>query len=122
MKVLLIDDSAIMRMMLKSLLKQVDLTDVTEAGNGIEGMAVLAKTAIDIVFLDLHMPQMDGAEFLKAVKQKPEFAKLPVIVISSDSEATQTEELKRLGASCYITKPFRVEGLRQALEAAVPKG
>lgn len=122
MKVLLIDDSAIMRMMLKSLLKQVDLTDVIEAGNGLEGLQALAANKIDLVFLDLHMPQMDGAGFLREAKSKPEFASIPVVVVSSDSESGQAEELKRLGASSYITKPFRVEGLRQALDTILPKG
>jgi len=120
MKVLLIDDSSIMRMMLRSLLKQVDLNDIVEAGNGLEGLAALGAQKADLIFLDLHMPQMDGAEFLEQLRKKPEYAAIPVIVVSSDAETTQADELKRLGASSYITKPFRVEALRQALTAVLP--
>lgn len=121
MKALLIDDSAIMRMMLKSILKQVDITDIVEAGNGLEGIQALTAGQFQVVFLDLHMPQMDGASFLKEVRAKPEYASLPIVVVSSDTESGQVEELKRLGATTYITKPFRVENLRQALESILPK-
>ncbi len=116
MKVLLIDDSAIMRMMLKSLLKQVNITDVVEAGNGIEGLEALSQHVIDLVILDLHMPEMDGPSFLREVK-KSQWAAVPVVVVSSDSDADQVEETKNLGACSYITKPFRVEGLQKALAA-----
>jgi two-component system, chemotaxis family, chemotaxis protein CheY len=119
MKVLLIDDSAIMRMMVKSLLKQVGLTDIVEAGNGIEGIAAIGNETIDLVFLDLHMPQMDGLEFLKQLRAKPEYANLPVIVLSSDAEQSQVEVARRLGANSYITKPFRIDGLRAAMQEAL---
>lgn len=114
MKVLLIDDSAIMRMMLKSLLKQVNLTDVVEAGNGVEGLEALSQHAIDLIILDLHMPEMDGPSFLREVK-KTQWAGIPVVVVSSDADTEQVAETKRLGACTYITKPFRVEGLQKAL-------
>jgi len=121
MKVLLIDDSSIMRMMVKSLLKQVDLNEITEAANGIEGLQAVGAQKFDVVFLDLHMPQMDGLEFLKALRAKPEHAGLPVIVLSSDSEQSQAQEAKRLGANSYITKPFRVESLRSVLDEVLKK-
>jgi two-component system chemotaxis response regulator CheY len=122
MKVLLIDDSAIMRMMLKSLLKQVALEDVVEAGNGIEGLKTLESTPVDLIMLDLHMPEMDGPDFLRAVK-KTQWSSIPVIVVSSDAESGQVKETIELGAKGYITKPFRIEGLREALaDVAAVKG
>ena len=120
MKVLLLDDSAIMRMMLKSLLKQVDITDVTEAGNGLEGLQQLARSAYDLIILDMHMPQMDGPGFLAEMRKRPEWAGIPAIVVSSDTESQQMEEARRLGAKAYIAKPFRLEGLRKALDTALP--
>jgi CheY-like chemotaxis protein len=110
-----------MRMMVKSLLKQVDLTDILEASNGLEGLKAVAAQKIDLVFLDLHMPEMDGLEFLKQLRAKPEHAGMPVIVLSSDTEAAQVAEAKRLGANSYITKPFRVENLRAVLDEVLKK-
>jgi two-component system chemotaxis response regulator CheY len=109
-----------MRMMLKSLLQQVELTDVVEAGNGIEGVAALKQQQVDVIILDLHMPEMDGISFLRTVKEHPTWTNIPVIIISSDGEAKQIDEAKRLGACSYVTKPFRVDGLRQALQSAFP--
>ncbi len=121
MKVLLIDDSSIMRMMVKSLLKQVDLTDIVEAGNGLEGLKAVAEQAIDVIFLDLHMPEMDGMEFLKRLRATPEYASIPVVVLSSDTEESQAQEAKKQGANSYITKPFRVEALRATLDEVLTK-
>lgn len=121
MRVLLVDDSAIMRMMLRSLLKQVQLTDVVEAENGLEGIGILRSKKIDLVLLDLHMPEMDGIAFLKTVKGEPPLSAVPVIIVSSDADARQIDEAQRLGACSYVTKPFRLEGLRDALSCAFPQ-
>ncbi|MBD3240982.1 MAG: response regulator [Chitinivibrionales bacterium] len=120
MKVLLIDDSSIMRMMLKSLLSQVKLTEVIEAANGNEGMQVLSRESIGLILLDLHMPEMDGVAFLSQLRRTQQWSGIPVIVVSSDADTEQMEEAKRLGACAYVTKPFRIEGLAEALRTAFP--
>jgi two-component system chemotaxis response regulator CheY len=109
-----------MRMMVKSLLRQVKLTDVMEAGNGVEAVAALGRETVDLIMLDLHMPEMDGITFLREIKKQREWANIPVIIISSDTEKAQIDEAKRLGACSYITKPFRTEGLKEALACAFP--
>lgn len=120
MKVLLIDDSAIMRMMLASLLNQVAPCDVTEAADGQDGIEWLNRARFDLVLLDLHMPGMDGMEFLRYRQTSPALLTVPVIVISSDAEGQQMTAAEELGASAYVTKPFTFSGLRTALSAAMP--
>jgi two-component system chemotaxis response regulator CheY len=120
MKVLIVDDSSFMRTMLKSLLKQVGLTDVFEASNGEEGLEALRKTPAQLVLLDLHMPVLDGLGFLRAAKADPALKDIPVVVVTSDTEKSQIDEVLKSGACCYMTKPFRVEGLREALSTALP--
>ncbi len=119
MKVLLIDDSAVMRLMLKSLLKQYDFTDVAEAGNGMEGIGILNKGPIDLILLDLHMPELDGLELLRMLKSNAHWRNIPVIIITSDSEKDKLREGMKLGADSYITKPFRNEGLKEAIALAM---
>jgi two-component system chemotaxis response regulator CheY len=120
MKVLIVDDSVTIRMILKGLLKQLELTDVVEACDGKAALEVLSKQPIGLLLLDIHMPNMDGLACLGAVKQNPALAGTPVIIISSDTTPEQIESARALGAHAYIKKPFRIEGLREALEALFP--
>jgi two-component system chemotaxis response regulator CheY len=120
MKVLIVDDSATIRMILKGLLKQLELTDIEEASDGKIALDVLSKQRIDLLLLDIHMPNLDGLGCLEAVRKSPVLAGLPVIIISSDTTPAQIETARALGAHAYIKKPFRIEGLREALEALFP--
>jgi two-component system chemotaxis response regulator CheY len=121
MKVLITDDSATIRMMLKGILKQLNVTDVVEAANGLEAIEVAGREPIRLVLLDIHMPTMDGLACLEKLKNDPKTAQLPVIIISSDTVQQQLDRARELGAHAYIKKPFRVEGLRDALVACVPE-
>jgi two-component system, chemotaxis family, chemotaxis protein CheY len=122
MKVLLVDDSSIIRMMLKNILSQMGVSEFTEAGNGIEGFAAMGNAAYDVVFLDMHMPEMDGLEFLERKNRNPALADIPVIVVSSDAEKNQMDKAMALGARTYVTKPFRFEALKDALQRATVRG
>jgi two-component system chemotaxis response regulator CheY len=109
-----------MRMMLKSLLKQVQITDVLEAENGMTGLEALGTQAVGLILLDLHMPHMDGLTFLREREKRSDWSAVPVIVISSDTENAQLRQAQQCGACSYITKPFRLEDLRDALACAFP--
>ena len=120
MKVLIADDSSTIRMILKGLLKQLQITETIEASDGKAALETLSQNKVDLVLLDIHMPNMDGLSALQAIKQASGTASLPVIIISSDTTASQIESAQTLGAHAYIKKPFRIEGLREALTAAFP--
>ncbi len=121
MKVLIIDDSPFMRTMFKGLLRQFQLTDVIEAGNGHEGLKLLTNNEVKLILLDLHMPVMDGITFLNEINKNPDLTHIPIILVSSDKEASLVNDALKLGACSYISKPFRIEGLKSALEVAFPE-
>ena len=121
MKVLIVDDSATIRMMLKGILKQINITDVMEAGDGAQALEILTKESVQLLLLDIHMPKMDGLKCLECVKSTERTATIPVIIISSDTVQTQLDRARDLGAHAYIKKPFRIEGLRNALAACLPE-
>src|SRR5262245_8240577 len=121
MKVLITDDSATIRMMLKGILKQLNVLDVVEAADGSEAIEVVNREPIRLVLLDIHMPKMDGLTCLERLKGNEKTAQLPVIIISSDTVPQQLDRARDLGAHAYIKKPFRVEGLREALAACLPE-
>jgi two-component system, chemotaxis family, chemotaxis protein CheY len=120
MKALITDDSATIRLILKGLLKQLQITEVIEASNGHQALSILEKQDVDFVLLDIHMPVMDGLGCLEALRSHARLSNLPVIMVSSDTAEPQIERAQALGAHAYIKKPFRVDGMREALLAVCP--
>ncbi len=123
--VLIVDDSAIVRTMVKKALGMagLDLGQVHEAANGKEALAVLGRTWIDVVFADINMPEMTGAELIQRMKADPALSATPVVIVSSEQTQARIEEMKRCGAKAYVKKPFRPEQFRAVVEELLgPKG
>lgn len=105
-KVLIVDDSEFNRLILKELLQ--DEYDIIEAENGLEGIEILRnrESEIDIVLLDIVMPEMDGFEMLTAMNRYKFIDKIPVIMISAENGMSFMDKAYKLGASDYIRRPF----------------
>ena len=116
--VLIADDSAIVRTMVRKALGMAGLPlgDVHEAANGVEALAILRASWIDVVFADINMPEMSGAELVRQMKADPALASTPVVIVSSESSEARVAELKRSGARAYVKKPFRPEQFRAVVE------
>jgi CheY-like chemotaxis protein len=117
---MIVDDSAIMRMMVKNILSQIMSAEVFEAGTGKAALEQLIAGPVDLVLVDVHMPEMGGLDLLKTMKGVPALKDIPVVVVSSDTDQLQIDEARELGAATYVTKPFRKEALQQALALALP--
>jgi len=100
-KILLADDSAFMRKILKDILVGMGFSSFVEAGDGKEAIAQFEAEKPGLVLLDVIMPQMDGIEVLKAIGQKAN-----VIIVSAVGQEQMIEEAKGHGAKGYIVKPF----------------
>jgi two-component system chemotaxis response regulator CheY len=116
LNVLVVDDSAVMRaMIIKTLrLSGLPLHDIHEASHGEEGLHMLAQHWIDLVLLDLNMPVMNGEEMLTRVRQSPETADMPVIVVSTEGSETRIAALRQQGVE-FVHKPFTPEKLRETV-------
>ena len=114
--VLVVDDSAVMRgMILKALrLSGVELGEVYQAGNGQEGLDVLDRHWVDIVFADIHMPVMSGEEMVQNIQARPDISDVPIVIISSDKSQTRIDALEKQGIR-YICKPFTPETIRKVV-------
>ncbi|MGD9792954.1 MAG: PleD family two-component system response regulator [Acidimicrobiia bacterium] len=116
MKVLIVDDSRAMRAMLKSIMTDLGF-EVLEAGHGIEGLAQLeANPAIDLALVDWNMPQMDGLEFVKALRQDRRNAELKVMMVTAENDMAKMARALMVGADEYAMKPLTRDAIIAKLE------
>lgn len=115
--VLVVDDSDLIRtMILKTLrMAQVPLGATYEAGNGREALDVLEGNWVDLVLTDINMPVMDGMEMVARMRESSDLAGIPVIVVSTEGAADRLDQLKEMGVSAYVRKPFTPERLRDVI-------
>jgi two-component system, chemotaxis family, chemotaxis protein CheY len=123
LNVLVVDDSPVMRRMVRRSLGMSGLSvgEVHEAGNGLEALTVLGKNAVDVVIADINMPEMDGVEMVERMAADRALSHLPVVMVSSDRSEGKIERLKALGVRAYLTKPFRPETFKEVVEELVPE-
>lgn len=108
---LVVDDSPVMRKVIIKTVKLsgVDIGEMYEAGNGIEGLEEARNNWVDLILTDINMPEMDGITFIKELKEDEVLKSIPVIVISTEGRDDVVKKALDYGASDYITKPFRPE-------------
>ena len=116
MRVLIVDDSATMRRIIRNNLKFAGYDDAIEAGNGVEGLACLAGNSIGLVMTDWNMPEMNGIEFVKAIRSNEQLKQLPVLMITTVAERENIMIALAAGVTNYIVKPFDAETLKKKLE------
>lgn len=116
MRVLIVDDSGTMRRIIRNNLKFAGFDDAVEAGNGVEGLACLADNPIGLVITDWNMPEMNGIEFVKAIRSQDQYKGLPILMITTMAEKEEIMVALSAGVSNYIVKPFDAETLKKKLE------
>jgi len=114
-KILVIDDEAIIRLSCERVLAS-EGHEVKIAGNGKEGISMLEKEPFDLVLLDMKMPDMDGFEVLKIIKER--WAETMVIIITGYSTVQMAVQTMKLGAHKFIEKPFTPDILTAAVSRA----
>lgn len=123
MRILTVDDSRAMRRIIRGAAEVLGF-EFLEASNGLEALAVLDREAgnVDLITLDVNMPEMNGLECLRAIKKDPRYAKIPVVMVTAELEKGIVGEAIRLGACHYITKPFSPQEITARLMEAVGMG
>ena len=106
LKILVVDDSKVMREMIIACLRSVANLEFSQAASGLEAIERLSLGTYDLVFLDLNMPDIGGFEVVEFVRSQDTLKELPIVVVTTrGEEATRTRALQ-LGASRFMTKPF----------------
>ena len=116
MKALVVEDSTTIRMILRKFLGKLGF-DVVEAGNGREGLDRLKEmTRADVVLVDWNMPEMNGVDFVRAVRADHGYDGLPLVMVTTNVELENVAEALDAGANEYVMKPFTLDMIREKLE------
>ena len=116
-KILLVDDAAFMRMMVKDTLTKAGYTDLYEAADGLQAVETYAEIQPDLVIMDITMPNMDGLEALKAIKGKDPNA--VVVRCSAMGQESMVIEAIKSGAKDFIVKPFKPDRILKTVSSIV---
>lgn len=116
LNILVVDDSSVMRkMIIRSIhITGLDIGEVHEAENGREGLDLLDKNWVDLLFIDVNMPIMNGMEMLDLVRGNPETRDLSILIISTESNKKRIKEINEKKAG-FVHKPFTPEELRSKI-------
>ena len=107
-RILVVDDSATVRQQVGMTLTQAGYA-VTEAGDGVEGLAALEKGGISMVICDVNMPRMSGLDMLENIKRDPKLSAIPVVMLTTEGHPSLVDRAKKAGAKGWIVKPFKAE-------------
>jgi len=116
MKVLVVDDFATMRRILKNVLRQIGFRNISEAENGRDALSQLKKEKFDLILCDWNMPEMSGLELLQAIRSDDNLKDIPFVMVTAEAKKENIIEAVKAGVDSYIVKPFTAETIGEKLK------
>lgn len=115
MRVLIVDDSSVMRKIVERSLRQagIEIAELLEASNGAEGLAVLSQGKVDLILCDINMPIMNGLDFVKKLPTISNAKGVPVVMITTEASEGHVVQAISAGARGYIRKPFTPDQVKE---------
>ena len=116
MKVLVVDDFATMRRIVRNILKQLGFTNIVEADDGATALEIMKSDKIDLVLCDWNMPKVSGLDLLKQMKADNDLKNIPFLMITAEAQRQNIIEAVKTGVSNYIVKPFTADTIAEKLK------
>ncbi|MEA3512434.1 MAG: response regulator [Campylobacterota bacterium] len=121
MKLLIVDDSTMLRDMLSYALNEGGYNDVVEAVDGADGLEKAKETIFDLVITDVNMPRMDGISLVNELRTLPSYKDKPILVLTTERSDEMKTKGKTAGATGWIVKPFVPDQLLKAVNIVLNK-
>lgn len=120
--ILVVDDFATMRKVVKNCLKNLGFSNITEAEDGNKALEKLKASEFKLIVSDWNMPNMMGIDLLRVVRADPALAKIPFLMVTAEAQQENVIAAAKAGVSNYIVKPFTVEQMQTKLDAVFARG
>jgi len=117
-RILIIDDEENMRHMMTALLSESGFI-VDAVADGVKGLQKIEEAPYDFIFCDIRMPNMDGIEFLREMRQNGSWNSVPVVMITTEGSQAKVLEALQAGASGYVRKPFTADQIKEKLASLI---
>ena len=117
-RILSVDDSSSVRQMVSFTLRKAGY-EVVEAVDGQDALAKIGHDKLDMIITDLNMPNMDGIQLITAVRKLPNYSFLPILMLTTESQAEKKDAGRKAGATGWIVKPFNAEQLVAVVQKLV---
>lgn len=115
-RILVVEDSASTRSLVRAILEEDASYEVTEAQSGFDAMRLLPRSKYDLIITDINMPDVNGLELIHFIRRSEQYRSTPLVIISTQATERDVERGKKLGADAYVPKPFTPELLRGACD------
>jgi two-component system chemotaxis response regulator CheY len=115
MKILIVDDFATMRRILRNILKEIGFTNITEVEDGKTALKELKNDSFDLVLCDWNMPEMTGLEVLEKVRSDDQLKDLPFVMVTAEAQKQNIVAAVKAGVTNYIIKPLTAETVNDKL-------
>jgi two-component system, chemotaxis family, chemotaxis protein CheY len=116
-RVLVVEDSATMRGFVTAALESTGPFDVTQAESGFHALKILPRGRYDLIITDINMPDINGLELVRFIRESETHKRTPLIIISTDGREADRDRGMKLGANAYLTKPFLPETLLEIVRS-----
>jgi two-component system chemotaxis response regulator CheY len=117
--ILVVDDTAVMRTMLRRSLSSLGFKNITDCRSAEEALDKLHESSFDLIISDWSMPKMSGLEFFQELQHTERLKKVPFLVITANTDRRTVLTALKAGIVFYVTKPFTLEALREKVEAVL---
>ena len=111
--VLVVEDSAARRTFNASTVEEIDGVVASKVGSGFKALKALAKGAFDLIITDINMPDINGFEMIRFIRENEHYAEIPLIIVSTESSRRDRERGLAQGANAYLVKPFKPADLKE---------
>jgi len=118
--ILIVDDEPAILDLVRFTLEDTEVR-VVEASDGVEALALARRVRPDLIFLDVHMPRLDGLEACRQIRRDPALARTPIVMLTAAGQEADRARGREAGADEYLTKPFSPLALLALVEALVPE-
>lgn len=121
LKVMVVDDTSVSRMLLSEGLNQIGITNITLAGDGEQALKSMMASPCHIVLSDFNMPKLDGLQLLRALREYAPTRQVGFILVTGRGDKSLIDEGRKFGLNNYLPKPFTVTALKACIEAVAGK-
>lgn len=117
--ILIVEDSTTTRSLIRAVIEELGDFETAEAASGFEALKMLPLQEYDLIITDINMPDINGLELISFVRNNPRYQHLPIIIVSTERSEEDKKRGMALGATAYVTKPFKSIELQEIIKKTV---